>query len=147
MDIDPSAIERARQEAPWATFIEASADRLPFPDHTIDVVLASVIFSSLPTEALERAVAREIERALRQGGWLVWYDLRRDNPWNPAVHGIDATRLASLFPGWQAQLRRTTLLPPLARRLGVTTALLYPLLERLPVLRSHLIGRLRSPVA
>jgi len=39
----------------------------------------------------------------------------------------------------------TTLIPPIARRLGPTTPVLYPILESIPFLRSHLIGRLRCP--
>jgi hypothetical protein len=40
-----------------------------------------------------------------------------------------------------------TVLPPIARRLGVTTPLLYPMLEAIPVLRSHLVGRLQRPAS
>jgi hypothetical protein len=101
--------------------------------------------SSLPNDEMERDAAREIARVTRPGGWLVWFDLRYDNPWNAAVHGIDAKRLATLFPGWPQELRSSTVLPPLARRLGRSTPVLYPILELIPPLRSHLIGRLRCP--
>ncbi len=33
------------------------------------------------------------------GGWLVWYDLRYDNPSNPAVHGLSKGRLPRAVPG------------------------------------------------
>jgi SAM-dependent methyltransferase len=95
---------------------------------------------------MEAAAAREIGRVLRPGGWLIWFDLRYDNPSNPAVHGIDRRRLGRLFPRWAEEIRSCTVLPPLARRLGPTTPVLYPLLEAVPLLRSHLIGRLRCPM-
>ncbi len=145
VDLDPLAISRASELAPFATFVEASADRLPLDDASVDVVVASTMFSSLPSPALEVAIAGEIARVLVPRGSLVWYDLRYDNPFNSAVHGIQTTRLAELFPGWSREVRSITLLPPLDRRLGPTTTVTYPLLELAPFLRSHLIGRLERP--
>ena len=46
--------------------------------------------------------AGEIIRVMRPGGWLVWFDLRYDNPWNAGVHGLSKGRLAQLFPGWRS---------------------------------------------
>lgn len=147
VDLDPSAMTAAASAMSWASWVEASADRLPFADASFDVLVASTLFSSLPSRALEDAVAGEIARVIRPAGWLVWYDLRYDNPFNRAVHGIGVARLAELFPGWRTDIRTITLLPPLARRLGPVTDTLYGPLERLPLLRSHLIGRLRRGLA
>ena len=130
---------------PWAEWIEASADRLPLSADRFDVIVAETLFSSLPTPSLERGVANEIGRVIAPGGRLVWYDLRVGNPANSAVHGIDRSRLVQLFPGWTLELSSMTLLPPLARRLSTLMPVLYPLLERLPVLRSHYVGVLRPP--
>ena len=141
-DLDPEAIVAARAAMPWATFVEASADHLPFAENGFDVVVASTLFSSLPSQELERAVAAEIGRVLAPGGWLVWYDLRYRNPANPAVHAMTKARIRGLFPGWMVGLHSMTLLPPLARRLGEAQSL-YGLLNSVPFLRSHLIGRLR----
>jgi ubiquinone/menaquinone biosynthesis C-methylase UbiE len=138
-------VAAASAEIAWGVFFEASADRLPFGDAAFDVVVASTLFSSLPSSELESAVATEVGRVLAPGGWLVWYDLRYGNPSNQSVHGVDAKALRALFPRWSSELRSLTLLPPIARRLGLTTAVLYGPLEWLPVLRSHLIGRLRRP--
>jgi ubiquinone/menaquinone biosynthesis C-methylase UbiE len=145
LDLQPERIEEARANAPDAHLVVGSADALPFDDHSFDVVTAVTLMSSLPTDPMETAAAREIARVTRPGGWLVWFDLRYDNPTNPAVHGVDGRRLAELFPGWAQELRSSTVLPPVARRLGRSTPLLYPILEMVPPLRSHLIGRLRCP--
>lgn len=141
-DLDPGAVAVAESAMPWARWVEASADRLPIADASIDIVVASTLFSSLPSRDLEEAVAGEIVRVLRLDGWLAWYDLRFDNPFNRAVHGIGISRLVELFPGWRTQVGSITLLPPMARRLGPATGVLYGPLERVPFLRSHLIGRL-----
>lgn len=145
VDVDPTAVHEAGLTAPWADFVVGSADRLPFANGSFDVVLASALFSSFPSHRFEEAVSAEIGRILKPRGWLVWYDLRYPNPTNPAVHGITRQRLQVLFPGWPSELRTTSLLPPLARRLGPATSWAYPLLERVPLLRSHVIGRLQRP--
>lgn len=145
IDLLSDRIEEARSTEPVATFVVGSADALPFDDDSFDVLSAITLMSSIPSEEMEAAVAREIDRVLRPSGWLVWYDLRYDNPSNNAVHGVAAARLSQLFPGWRQELRSITLLPPIARRLGRLTRIGYPILEGIPPLRSHLIGRLQCP--
>jgi ubiquinone/menaquinone biosynthesis C-methylase UbiE len=145
LDLQPERIDEARATVPDAMFVVGSADALPFGDAAFDVVTAITLMSSLPSDAMEVDAAEEIARVIRPGGWLIWFDLRYDNPTNPAVHGVDARRLDRLFPGWTKELRSSTVLPPVARRLGPTTSVLYPLLEAIPPLRSHLVGRLRCP--
>ena len=145
VDLLPDRIDEARRSVPDATFIVASADVLPLAAATFDVVTAITLFSSIPSADMERSAAAEIGRVLRPGGWLVWYDLRYDNPSNPEVHGLSSRRLGELFPGWSQQLRSITLAPPVARRLGPLTSTAYPILHAIPSLRSHLVGRLRCP--
>jgi ubiquinone/menaquinone biosynthesis C-methylase UbiE len=145
LDLLAERIATARAGAPDARFLVGSADAMPFEDASFDVALALTLFSSLPTPELERRVAREIARVVRPSGWLVWYDLRFDNPSNRAVHGLSRRRVSELFPGWRPELETVTLLPPLARRLGPTTPIVYPILHAFPPLRSHLIGRLQAP--
>jgi ubiquinone/menaquinone biosynthesis C-methylase UbiE len=145
IDLREEVIDEARATHGVGPFTVASADALPFPNDAFEVVVASTLFSSVPSPEMEHAIAGEISRVLRPGGWLVWYDLRYGNPWNPAVHGISRGRLEQLFPGWRREVRSITLLPPLARRLGPLTPVAYPLLHAVPPLRSHLIGRLQRP--
>ena len=145
VDLLADRIDEARRSVPDATFIVASADVLPLDPATFDVVTAITLFSSIPSADMERSAAAEIGRVLRPGGWLVWYDLRYDNPSNPGVHGLSSRRLGELFPGWAQHLRSITLAPPVARRLGLLTSTAYPILHAIPPLRSHLVGRLRCP--
>jgi SAM-dependent methyltransferase len=147
VDLRQEAIATARERFPNLTFMVASGDEVPLDDASLDVVVARLLFSSLPSADLEASVAAEIQRLVRPGGWLVWLDLRYANPTNRAVHGMSRSRIAGLFPGWKTDLRSAGLLPPLARRLGRTTRIAYPALAALPVLRSHLVGRLRNPAS
>jgi SAM-dependent methyltransferase len=146
VDLLEESIAAAQDSFPWARWVAGSADAIPLPDATYDAVVAEMLFSSLPTQALERGVARELERLLKPGGWLIWYDLRRNSPWNKAVHGINARDLQLLFPGWPTKLTPMTLAPPLARRLGGRGGRVYRALDAIPWLRSHLIGRLMRPL-
>ena len=145
LDLLPERVESARLRVPYAVFQTGSAETIGYEAASFDVVSSLTLFSSLPNPELEMSVAREIARVMRPGGWLIWYDLRIRNPMNPSVHGIDTQRLGELFPGWTQDLRSTTLLPPIARRLGPATPVAYPLLHAIPPLRSHLVGRLRRP--
>lgn len=145
VDLDAESVATAAAAYPWATFREASADALPYADASFDAVVATTLFSSFPSDELATKAATEIGRVLRPGGWLIWYDLRYGNPSNPSVRGLSRESVTRLFPGWRSEWRSTTVIPPVARRLGRLTPMAYPVLEFFPPLRSHLIGRLRRP--
>jgi SAM-dependent methyltransferase len=146
IDLLAQRIEVATTNAPWANFRVGSADDLPWEDGFFDIVTAITLFSSLPSTSLEASSALEIGRVLRPGGWLVWYDLRYPNPWNPSVHALPRKRLAELYPGWEMELRPLSVPPPFARRMGRLTPFAYPALHAVRPLRSHLVGRLERPV-
>jgi hypothetical protein len=50
-----------------------------------------------------------------------------------------------MFPEFRSRLVSITLLPPLARRWGTLTDLLYPCFAALPFLRSHYLGLVVKP--
>lgn len=145
LDLRPDAIDIARTRNPTADFLVGSADEIPLPDESVDVVVAQVLFSSLPSTSLEQAVASDVGRVLRSGGWLIWMDMRYSNPSNDAVHGLSRQRIEGLFPGWRAELTTAGLIPALARALGRSAPVTYPILTRVPFLRSHIVGRLLRP--
>lgn len=144
VDLLPERIERARTGWPAIDFRVADAGHLPFPDASFDAVLAMTVFSSIPLPA-RPAIAAEIARVVRRGGVFAWYDLRRPNPANPDVRPFRAADVATLFRGWDVQVRRLTVLPPMARRLGPAAGALYPVLARFPFLLSHEAGVARRP--
>ena len=85
------------------------------------------------------------QAVLRSGGAVVWYDFRMNNPLNPHVRGISRKGIRNLFPEFRSRLVSITLIPPLARRWGFLTDLLYPCFAMLPFLRSHYLGLLVKP--
>jgi len=145
IDLLPERVEAARKAYPDIDFRVANAEHLEFPDQSFDVVLAFTLFTSILDPQMAANVAREIQRVLRGGGGLLWYDFRYDNPANKNVRGVGARRVRELFGDLEGQLETVTVIPPLARRLGPLTAAGYPLLAALPPMRSHLLGLLLKP--
>lgn len=145
VDLIPERIRTARLNIPKLTFQLANAESLPFPDGFFDLVIAFTVFTSILNGQMAANVGSEIQRVLAPGGALVLYDFRVSNPFNRHVRGLSRKRIAHLFPGFRMAFETLSLLPPLARRLGVLTDALYVPLGSLPVLRSHLLGLLIKP--
>lgn len=145
VDLLPGRIAAARRRLPHAHWTCANGARLPFPEEHFSLVLLFKVLSSVQSSQMSQILAREAARVLRPGGAVLWYDLRRPNPWNPEVRAVSRGELQHLFPGFRQELAPATLLPPLARRLGAATPRLYPLLATLPCLRTHWLGLLMKP--
>lgn len=145
IDIREDCIERARRDFPDIEYRQANAESLDFGDASFDVVMLFTVFTSILDDSISRNVAMEVTRVLKPSGVVVWHDFFRNNPWNPNVRGVGRRQIQALFPGFEDCLRTETLLPPLARRLGSLTPVLYPLLSRIPLLKTHLFGVLIKP--
>ncbi len=146
IDLLPDRVEAARRNFPELEFRQANAERLEFDSDSFQLVLAITVFSSIEDGTMASNVAAEIFRVLAPGGALLWYDVRYDSLSNRNVHAVSVARVRELFPSLHGKLEPVTLAPPLARRLGPLTPVAYPILSRVPPLRSHLIGLLRKPV-
>jgi len=140
VDLLADRIRRAKENFPEMTFQEANAEALPFANGFFDLVALFTVFTSIRDHQMARNVSREINRILRSGGAVVWYDFRMNNPFNQHVRGISRKGVHRLFPEYDSRLMTVTLLPPLARRSGCFVELLYPWLASLPFLRSHYLG-------
>lgn len=147
VDLLADRVASARKANPDIEFRQANAEHLDFPDAAFDLAMTLTVFSSILDRTMAENVAAEIKRVLKPGGGLLWYDVRYDSNSNPNVKAVPRARIAELFPGMRAELKTVSLLPPVARRLGRTTPVLYPLLSTIPPLRSHLVGLLRKPSA
>jgi SAM-dependent methyltransferase len=143
VDLLPDRIARAREAVPQGTFHVAGAERLPYPDQHFDVVLAATVFSSILDRGLVRTVASEMTRVVNPAGAIVCYDMRYPNPWNSHTAAVGVRQWRRLFPGADIRLTPETLLPPLARRLGLLTVTAYGPLRGVPFLRSHYVAEIR----
>lgn len=141
IDLLESRLAEGRRRMPAGfRLLQGNAASMAFPDGAFDLVLQMTMFTSILSGAVRRQVAAEMLRVLAPGGWIVWYDLRVDNPKNPDVRGVGAAEIRDLFPGTTIQLQSATLAPPLARALAPRAWWLCSLLVQLPLLRTHCLG-------
>ena len=146
VDVLPDRVEKASRLHPNVRFMRADARRLPLDDGSFDLVLANVIFSSILDDRVAQAVSEEMRRVLTPDGAIVWWDNRYSTLGNPNVRGYRFRDIQRLFPGSRVRARTTTLLPPIARRLGRTALLLYGPLAGIPVLRGRYLAIVRSDI-
>ena len=149
IDLNPERVERARRRLPQADLRTGNAGELPWPDASFDLVSQFTVFTSILNPEMERAVAKELLRVIKPGGAILWFDFRFNNPWNPHVRGIGASRIRSLFPDCRIDLDPVLLAPPLARLITgrAITGWSWTLAEVLctiPLLRTHYIGLIRK---
>ena len=140
-DMLMESLGEARPDGAGGPFVGvADGVALPLRSGSVSLVFQSTVFSSVLHAGRRQALADEMRRVLAPGGLILWYDLARDNPWNPAVVGIPASAVRDLFPGCRVRLHRVTLAPPICRVAARRLPGIVPLLERVPWLRSHLLG-------
>lgn len=143
--IEPFAYD-AQARVPGSHVAVASADRLPYPSASFDIVAQHTVLTSILDARMRAAVAKEMQRVTAPGGVVLCFDFRYSNWFNPDVCGVRIDALKSLFPGWVPTVRTLILLPPLARALAPLSVQLCRYLETAaPFLRSHYVVLLRRP--
>ena len=141
IELLPERHEAARARLPAAVRLTlADAAALPIEPASVDVAYASTVFSSLLDDAFQQRLADAMWRAVKPGGGVLWYDFVVDNPSNRDVRGVPLARVRELFPEAAVQVRRVTLAPPLARRLGRIDPRLIAVANVLPFLRTHVLA-------
>jgi ubiquinone/menaquinone biosynthesis C-methylase UbiE len=146
IDVMAPLVKRASRLLPRAAFVVGSADRLPFSDHSFDVVTQMTMFTSILDPAMRLAAAAEMQRVLAPGGAILWYDFRYPSPFNRDVRPVRWREIRALFPGWRIDSITTTLLPPLTRRFAAISLQACAFLEAaFPPLRSHYVALLTRP--
>jgi ubiquinone/menaquinone biosynthesis C-methylase UbiE len=145
IDLLPDRVARARRLCPPAVRIQcASAAALPFSDARFDLILQATVFTSILDRDLKQRVANEMMRVVKPEGFVLWYDYHVNNPWNSDVRGVKQEEIARLFSDCRIELKRITLLPPLARVLARYSYMVCHLLEKLPPLCTHYLGVIRK---
>ena len=140
IDLLAGRIAQARATLPPQVNLHAgSAWPLPFDDASFGLAAASTVFSSILDAGARMELARQMQRVVRPGGWIMIYDFAVSGPRNPDTIGIGRSEIGRLFGG--CELRRTyrlTLAPPLRRMLSPHLLWLAHAVEALlPFLRTH----------
>ena len=134
----PDRLAQARHVLPPAVTLWAGdAAALDIAPASQDIVWQSTVFSSLLDDAFQQRLAQAMWRWVAPGGGVLWYDFTVNNPRNRDVRGVPLARVRALFPQAQLSAQRVTLAPPIARIACRLHTGLYPLLNALPVLRTH----------
>ena len=140
VDLSASRIAVARAAFPSLTFLQMNGEYLDFADSSFDIVVLFTVMSSIPEKMRAHRAARNAARVLKPSGVLLWYDVRYPKPWEAHIRAMTKRRIRRLFPEFHLELQPETFFPPLGHRLGFATTLLYPLLSRITVLRTHYLG-------
>ncbi|MEH2122199.1 class I SAM-dependent methyltransferase [Nostoc sp.] len=80
LDASPKSLQRARQNVPLASYIEAFAENMPFADNLFDVVHTSVALHEMQPQQLRKIIS-EVYRVLKPGGMFTLVDFHA--PTNP----------------------------------------------------------------
>lgn len=140
VEVNQHRLSVARYHNAHMTFLETSAEAIPQPDRSFDVVTQFTAFSSMPSHEMREASAREMRRLVKDGGIILWYDFRVRRPGNRYVTPMGARTIRALFPSCTVHLSSQTLAPPLARAIAPRSVIACLLLEKLPWLRTHYLA-------
>lgn len=144
IDISSERIGWAAASMAGVCFSVGDAAQMPYRDAQFDLALQFTMFTSMLDNDVRKSAAAELIRVLKPGGMLLWYDFIW-NPINRCTRGIGEQELRSLFPCCRFDIRRVTLLPPLARWMAPFSIEACRMLERVPQLRSHYLAVIRKP--
>src|SRR5207253_10917506 len=77
-------IQQAKKISPAAIDFQVSDGwPIPFADRSMDLVCARTVFSSILDSRARSALAAEMRRVVKDGGYILVFDFRVKNPRNP----------------------------------------------------------------
>jgi ubiquinone/menaquinone biosynthesis C-methylase UbiE len=127
VDLLPARIEAARRLLPSSRLSVGNGESLDFPDASFDLITLFVVFSSILSWQMTQRLAREVARLVRPGGAILIYEFRVPSLANRNTRAVRRAEFRRLLPDFDLHARSLTVIPPLARRLGPATSLLYPI--------------------
>lgn len=81
LDASPLSLQRAKNNVPSATYVEAFAEDMPFADNSFDVVHTSAALHEMQPQQLRKIIA-EVYRVLKPGAVFTLADFHPPtNPW------------------------------------------------------------------
>lgn len=135
IDLIEARVISARARLPAADIRCEDATALPWETGTMDLVLLFTVLSSVD-RAAAGSILSEARRVAAPGGRILVYEPRVPTPANRSTAWVRRSHLTPHLGPPQRSIS-LTLAPPLARRLGRATGALYPVLVRVPWLRTH----------
>ena len=141
IDLRPEALSIAARLCPRGVTLQCmNGSTLDFEDESFDLVLQSLVFTSVLDEKMKCQMAQEMFRVVKKSGLILWYDFHVNNPWNPNVRGVRKAEITRLFPSCSIALERVSLALPLAKMLAPRSWIACYVLDRLRFLNTHYLG-------
>ncbi|RMH01179.1 MAG: class I SAM-dependent methyltransferase [Chloroflexi bacterium] len=146
VDLMEYRIDCARTLCPPAVHLAVEdAQFLSFYSNSFDLISQFTVFSSILDEAVRINVATEMDRVLKPGGFILWYDMKEHYKPDTHLQGINKTELQILFAGYKIIASRL-LHHRLIYRLAHRSWLLCELIERIPgVPHTNMLALLQKP--
>jgi ubiquinone/menaquinone biosynthesis C-methylase UbiE len=141
IDLRPEELSAAARLCPQGVTLQCTnGSKLDFQNDSFDLVLQSLVFTSVLDEPMRQRMAQEMLRVVKKNGLIIWYDFFVDNPWNPNVRGVRKAEIQQLFPNCFIELERVSLALPLAKLLAPWSWSVCHFLGRLRLLNTHYLG-------
>jgi ubiquinone/menaquinone biosynthesis C-methylase UbiE len=141
IDLRPEVLLEAAKLCPQGVTLQCkNGITLGFQDESFDLVLQSLVFTSILDEKMRHRMAQEMLRVVKKGGLIIWHDFHVNNPWNSNVRGVRKSEIRRLFPNSRIELQRVSLALPLAKILAPRSWITCYLLGRLGFLNTHYLG-------
>jgi ubiquinone/menaquinone biosynthesis C-methylase UbiE len=97
LDLMEHRILQAITQLPGPVDLQAgNATALPYQDSTFDLISQFTMFSAVADSGVRYSVAQEIERVLKPGGYLLWYDMKKGD--GNTTWGMGLADILALFP-------------------------------------------------
>ena len=110
------------------------------PTLKFDIVFQSTVFTSILENDFRERLAKRMWELTKPEGIVLWYDFEFNNPRNPDVRGVPWQEVRGYFPdATHVMKKRTTLAPPIGRRVGQ----FYNFLN-FPFLRTHCVAAFKK---
>ncbi|MCO5187152.1 MAG: class I SAM-dependent methyltransferase [Anaerolineae bacterium] len=142
VELLPQRISQAQRLLSHLPLIQGDGRHTAYRDSAFDIVLQFTVLSSILDRDVQQALANEMLRVLKPGGVILSYDFWL-NPTNKQTVGMTKRRLRGLFPDSTLAFYRTTLAPPMARRIVPVSWLAAALLEKFALFNSHYLAVIR----
>lgn len=141
VDVSEKRIKKAKSRFDSLKFLHIN-DKIPFSDDKFTLIVISTVFSSITSNSNRVFWAHEIDRVLKKGGAIIFYDMKVNNPFNFKTKKISKNELKNLFKNYSIKTKSLTVLPQLSRIISLFSPNIYPFLTKLRFLHTHYISEL-----
>lgn len=96
VDLSDRRITAAREINPAIDLATSSGGNIPFPENEFDIVMQTVVFSSVVDKDLAKSLLAEMCRVTKPGGYIFWIDHKKSH--SASLAGYPVELLAEWLP-------------------------------------------------